>query len=82
MRSGYFVEWRHLSTRWRRGWRRGWGARKTVIRPDYSASRLAGSIFLPYIYCQIVSTLKCRQPLHNRLFTMSLVGTAVAAGAP
>ena len=57
----------------------GWGARKTVIRLDYSASRLAGSIFLPYIYCQIVSTLKCRQPLNNRLFTMSLLGIAVSS---
>ena len=70
MRSGYFVEWRHLSgTRWREA---GAGGQERQLSARII---VAGSIFLPYIYCQIVSTLKCR-PLHNRRFSSCLCWVA------
>ena len=47
------------------------GKRKTVISPDYSPPSSQAPFFSPYIYCQIVSTLKCR-PLHNRRFLVML----------
>ena len=66
MRSGYFVEWHHLSSRWR-GARRGWGARKTVIRRII----VVATFVKPHIYRQIVSTLTC-SPLHSWLFLITM----------